>query len=303
MSIETKLGFASYLARLLRARCVRILSHRRRRLGFPQIACVPGDDIGDQIIAHGRYEDLLLELLFENVLAPFRQRFASGVSLDVGANIGNHTLLFSRLFSKVLAFEPSPVAGRLLEASVLLNDLDNVEVLPVALSNRRGTATFYGNRGTNLGRSGLSDHLADSESRRFIVNLAIGDEVVPPLLDGRRVELVKIDVEGHEHSVLAGLHDVLREHDPIVLFEHHPAFLDGQDPMHELRKAGYTNFYVIDRNVSGSRATLLRLAYRMLNGNRLRVSRLEAPIGRRSYDLVVASRSALQKVDGENSRG
>lgn len=289
MNCEQGMSFFAYVSRLMRSKRVRALSRRRRECGFPRVACFPGDDIGDQIIAHGRYEDLLLDLLFRKLLLPLKERFSAGVALDIGANIGNHTIFFSQIFSGVCSFEPSPVASRLLEASVLMNGIANVSVSRVALSDRVGTAEFFSNQHANLGRSGLSSHLKDDAAQRYVVDVAMGDEVVPSCLNGRPIELVKVDVEGHELPVLVGMRELLSKHRPIVLFEYHMELNSGATPLDELRDLGYEHFYVVERNSNLSGNLIGKLLYRLFNGSRLKVVRFDPAAKSRSYDVVVAS--------------
>ena len=78
---------------------------KENKNSFPQLACYTFDYIAMQINIYGRYENELLECLSDLLLkiTPDNRR----ICLDVGANIGNHSLYFSGYFDKVFSFEPN----------------------------------------------------------------------------------------------------------------------------------------------------------------------------------------------------
>ena len=107
---------------------------------YGRMAGVIGDHISDKIRVFGRYELDELDALDAFVLArlPGRTRCC----VDVGANIGNHCLFFSQRFSRVLAFEPNPLAVDLLRWNLRANGIDNVTVHAVGLAEQPSTATL-----------------------------------------------------------------------------------------------------------------------------------------------------------------
>jgi FkbM family methyltransferase len=130
----------------------------------------------------------------------YRRRYR-GTALDVGANIGNHTLWLAIVCGlRVVAFEPVEHAE--LSANVALNDLGGrVWVEPVALGDACGTAEHVG-----AGR------------------LAPGGDLPVRTLDSYRlrgVRLVKIDVEGMEPAVLRGGEQTIRRDRPTIWAEEH----------------------------------------------------------------------------------
>jgi FkbM family methyltransferase len=290
-----KLSFSRYALRLVRAFAARALSRRRLAAGAARIACFPGDDIGDKVIAHGWYEDLLLAVLFEEFLRPQREAFARGVAVDVGANIGNHSLWYSRLFAKVLSFEPNPICTRLFEASVLMNAVANVQLLPFGLSDIDETLEFFSNQTSNLGRSGVSPHLAERASASFPVSLRRGDSVLTPaLLGSLPVRLIKLDIEGHELRALRGLRDTIQTFGPLILFESNgSAGAGGSDAIvDQLSAWGYAHYYVVEKNTCASTWRVVRALHRVLQGYQLSVVRVERPSDK-SYGLVVAAKAML----------
>jgi FkbM family methyltransferase len=136
--------------------------------------------------------------------------------VDIGANIGFYTLLAARAVGaqgRVIAVEANPEDCRLLLVSLAVNEVDNVEVLPIALDSRRGWACFTSHTGTNGGFMAAGARELTS-GKGFVVPTFPLDE----LLD-EPVDLVKLDVEGAEGRVLAGAHQLIERHRPVVITE------------------------------------------------------------------------------------
>ena len=137
----------------------------------------------------------------------------SGTVVDVGANIGNHTVFFGVVMGaqRVLSFEPGAWAHSQAAFNIALNGLsDRVVLHKLALSDHDGTGrmTFWakGNHGTLW----LSDD-PDGEE----VKVVRGD----PLMPESRVTLIKIDVERHEHEVIEGLKGTIARDRPVICVE------------------------------------------------------------------------------------
>ena len=71
------------------------------------------DYIGASINQFGVFEGEELDILFD-FLEPLHSSFRAGTALDIGANIGNHSIYFADHFRTILAFEPNPTAFALL---------------------------------------------------------------------------------------------------------------------------------------------------------------------------------------------
>ncbi len=84
-----------------------MLNKRRAELinRFPQVACFAFDHISTEITVRGRFERPALEFFCSQLFNRMQNR---RLCLDVGANIGNHSLAFADHFDRVLAFEPNP---------------------------------------------------------------------------------------------------------------------------------------------------------------------------------------------------
>ncbi len=134
----------------------------------------------------------------------------NGVAVDVGANIGTHTIPFGKKFKSVVAFEPHPIAHRLLKLNVTLNYLTNVEVYEVALGEAAGTGYMNIPEGpiSNLGGA----RLTEQGNTEFPIH-TLDSYSIPDL------KLLKIDVEGYEERVIRGAEKTITKHRPIIVFE------------------------------------------------------------------------------------
>ncbi len=136
-----------------------------------------------------------------------------GTFVDIGANVGNHSL-YAALFlgaGRVIPFEPNPRAFRLLVQNVLVNRLEEVidlSRLGVGLSDREVGGFAMEKRARNLGGAKMLP--GEGRLRVFRGDTLLADE---------RPALIKIDVEGMEMPVLAGLEATISAHRPVLLVE------------------------------------------------------------------------------------
>jgi FkbM family methyltransferase len=82
------------------------------------------------------------------------------VCLDIGANIGSLTIPMAALCNKVFAFEAGFEIFGMLKTNVISNNIDNIEPLYLAISNKKDIVYFHHNRG-NVGGSYVT---SDSDS-------------------------------------------------------------------------------------------------------------------------------------------
>jgi FkbM family methyltransferase len=139
---------------------------------------------------------------------------ARGEFLDVGANVGVYALYASRFFGKVIALEPHPEAAQMLKLGLR----GNVEVLQIAASDVDGKAALsipYRDGHDVVTRSSLQlDANPEFLTREVEVDLKPVDS-----LHFKHLCCIKIDVEGHELSVLNGARKTLEKFRPMVIIE------------------------------------------------------------------------------------
>jgi FkbM family methyltransferase len=184
----------------------------------------PATDIGLQLMLTGRFE--------EDAIAQCERFIRSdGVVIDVGANIGFHAVRFARVAGKVICFEPSRSTFVFLLQN--LKELPNAIPLNVALSDSTGLQKFF--VASDNAYSGLKDTARKAILRQETIACFTGDEILVPLLQGQRVDLVKIDVEGLETQVLQGMQKFLVAHKPVIFCEIYGGKQSNLDPAATVR--------------------------------------------------------------------
>jgi FkbM family methyltransferase len=144
------------------------------------------------------------------------------VVLDVGANAGIYSLaaLAVQPDATVYAFEPTPEIATRLRASAKLNGLDRLHVHEAAVLNKNGQATlkrFRGELGTNEGMNFILRDLGDSETER--VQAVCLDQFCQDHSIAY-IDLMKIDIQGHEYSALEGAAGLIKSgHVGIIFLE------------------------------------------------------------------------------------
>jgi FkbM family methyltransferase len=284
-----KHGRLGWLKALWRQPAARYLQGRARAhlaAGRRQVAVFAFEHIGQAIEFDGVYELAELEAFFAWAEAVSPGSFKTATALDIGANIGNHSLFFSDRFASVVSFEPSARTYRLLECNAAL--VGNVRCHNFGLSDADREAAFAvheANRGANR-------IAADGQVAAETVRLRRLDDVAG--LPGE-IKLVKMDVEGHEAAVLRGAEALLRRHRPVVMFELGPQeFGPGGPPAVSLLKSyGYRRFATVRRYPRLGSGWPIRLRIvaeaflRALVGEEMRVV-LEDELSPDFYHMVIA---------------
>jgi FkbM family methyltransferase len=179
--------------------------------------------ITPQLIFYRQWEPDVTTLLCNSVNS-------DTVFVDVGANVGYFTCLVGSIIrsgsrGKIFSVEPNPECAALLRRNVYINwSMCEIEVHEKALSNFHGMAQLAvpTNRAGNASLS--SDGTADAAST-FQVSVSTLDSLVP---EEMKIDIIKIDVEGHELSVLDGAHEVIsRSPDIKIIMEWSPSQMES----------------------------------------------------------------------------
>ena len=162
------------------------------------------------------YHDKLEVCFLKNVL----KSLSSPVLLDIGANVGHHSLFLSKYAESVYAFEPNITAYKRIEEKIETNSVTNIYPFNIALSDVGGDVTFFAPSGHNLGQGSLlKSHKPETNLDVVSVKAEKGDSFLQKK-GVEKVSLIKIDVEGSEFKALSGLADSLKKFRPIVLMEY-----------------------------------------------------------------------------------
>ena len=161
--------------------------------------------------------------------------------MDIGANIGAHTLRFAQIVGesgKVCAFEPTDYAYKKLVKNISLNQFTNIVANQIALSDRNlqqqriEFRSSWPTKGSPKQRESIVDFVRlDDWSKRENI---------------KHVDLIKLDVDGNEHSVIMGSKSLLADqHPPILVEVWGPNFADdSKNPFVALKNLGYSFFHI-----------------------------------------------------------
>lgn len=193
------------------------------------------DRIAQDIYLRGNYEPTT-SAIANMLLKP------GDIAVDVGANIGFFSLLFSQRVGttgKVLSFEPSRSILSKLRDNIRLNQSTSINVFEDCLSDICGKAMFALGPNSNSGLSTLRT-LTNGSGTTEVDTIKFDD--IP--LDGIDIKLIKIDVEGAECKVLRGMAGHLKRSHPALIVEVTDSFLRDMGESTEgliayLRELGY----------------------------------------------------------------
>ena len=137
------------------------------------------------------------------------------VFYDIGAHIGYYTLCAAKTVGgsgQVVAFEPLPLNIKYLHRHLRINAVDNVKLIPAAVSIAGGKIRFDGGRGTGRGHIGASgSYVVDA----VCIDDMVGAGRIPP------PDVIKMDVEGAEFHALQGAKNTLSRYRPTVFVSLH----------------------------------------------------------------------------------
>ncbi len=148
------------------------------------------------------------------------------VALDIGMNFGFFACLLAQRCSAVCGFEPVPWLAKRARANAKLNGLNNLTIAEMALSDRTGKVMLH------VPSEGNPNWGASSLVHEAGVGIA-PIEVDTDTLDNfaaqagfKRLDFIKLDVEGAEFLVLKGGAQTLAKFKPVIIFERNPESVD-----------------------------------------------------------------------------
>jgi len=163
---------------------------------------VPFGDIRFPYFKMGAIDSLNLFDLDELIIFSFywlnRRRYKR--VLDIGANIGLHSIMLSKCGYEVRSYEPDPKHFEILKRNIKLNNCENVEPIQAAVSNVAGTLEFIRVLGNTT-----SSHIAGSKANPYgkLKRFPVRVEDIKTIIEWP--DLVKIDAEGQEKEILLAI--------------------------------------------------------------------------------------------------
>jgi FkbM family methyltransferase len=192
-----------------------------QKLGIILMKFIPKNVVGLIVTGHLRgYKWVVKSGSIENIIGNYEQKkvelfvtqiHEGNVVLNVGANIGYFSLLFSHLVGPtgfVYSFEPLPRNVDYMRTNLILNNIRNVTIVESAVAFKEGNESFA------FGDDHSQGHI--SSQGDLIVNVVSLDKMI------ERFEIpvpqfIKMDIEGGEYEALLGARALFNNHN-IVLF-------------------------------------------------------------------------------------
>lgn len=183
------------------------------------------------------------ELLFiQNTLK------ADDVFVDIGANIGVHSMMASEIISdkgKVISFEASQHNFLRLQEHITLNQANNIEAHHLAVAEcNKDITLFYNEEEGNKGMvSAYGKHKSHSEKIKAVA--------LDSFLAQTKIDFIKIDIEGGEFDALKGMKNILQTQNPVLLIELEEDIIEQTDYEEKdiidfLAQLGYARNYLSD---------------------------------------------------------
>lgn len=153
---------------------------------------------------------------WEKEARPFFEKIKEGIFIDIGANIGYFTNLCASICKegKVIAFEPIEKIYKQNLESIKKNKFNNIELFKLACGSENKVSEIYISGGC-IGSSTLLNYRNDI-IRTEKVEIKKLDEIFK---DVKRIDLIKIDIEGFESEALTGAINLLKKFHPKIIFE------------------------------------------------------------------------------------
>jgi len=196
------------------------------------------------------------------------------VFFDVGANIGffsSRGAISVGEGGEVYAFEASPSVAHYLGKNVNLNSFENIKIINSAVSDVVGEINFFQSQLNQCGMSSIAPQSDASPIRLCSTTL----DAFVRKENITRVDLIKVDVEGHEAAVFRGALELLQEQAPIIIFE----FCDWAE-----KRAGY--------GLGESQQILMDCGYRLWDSkNYVRGGPPLKELVRSGFSMIVAKKS------------
>ena len=173
------------------------------------------------------------------------------IAVDLGANVGAHTMVLQTLFAEVHSFEMQAPVFELLRRNVRANHAQSrVRLHNVALGRAEGgTGHYCDSTGSARNIGGVSARLSTRVPHRkgcYKLRFTTLDRALSRV--NGSIALMKVDVEGFEENVLLGARSILARHRPILMFEsfHLPINLTNmlESLRYDTRLARYPEDYI-----------------------------------------------------------
>jgi FkbM family methyltransferase len=168
-----------------------------------------------RIFRDGIYEKEIVDDLFNEL-------DKSKNLIDIGANIGQHSLLLAPYCKNVYSFEPIPAVYNQFKESIGLNHYQNIHLFNTAVGNKKETQPF--NYVTN--HAGTSSFVERDNPNPNIISVQI--DTLENRLSDVKMDVIKLDVEGYESVVILGNKEKILKDRPVIFMEYNPVWVEKE---------------------------------------------------------------------------
>jgi FkbM family methyltransferase len=244
------------------------------------------------------WEGVAEKKLMNNIFSKLSFEPSNYNCVDVGANIGNHSILFSNFFKKVTSFEPQKEVFEVLKLNT--RKIQNISIINKGLSDIEKKENIK----IPFNKRGMGSLVYDFPENSYyneLINLINYDKNF-----NEEISYIKIDVEGYEIEVIKSMSLNIKKYMPVISFECNPTqsgLIRNNEIFDILKSYGYDNFYVekehfIDKLVLGSNiiVRLIRLIFKLLfSSPNNKLQSVNLPINK-GYNLITccSSKSKFQ---------
>jgi hypothetical protein len=214
---------------------INLANFQRERIKHPKAQCNKVDNLLLCVVRRKKYFVNPLDAVvskslrnghyWETFMHKYFKKYSDnqGIALDIGANIGTHSIILSDLFAKVHAFECQSQVFSILSKNKEINNCDNLILHNIGLGeshSKQSLSKFDSSIPYNIGGVSI---VKNKKSNR-----EMGEQVEIIPLDSMEFDLpirfIKMDVEGYELFVLKGAPKTISKHLPVIIFEEHNWF-------------------------------------------------------------------------------
>ena len=169
--------------------------------------------------------------------------------IDIGANIGNHSLAFSKFSKKIYSFEAHPKTFQVLKFNC--SNIKKIKLYNIGISDKSGVLYFKNTKTDNIGGRKLNKF---GDIRSKINKL---DNIISPK---KKIDLIKLDVEGHEFQALIGMKKIIKNNKCFLFIEFcENNVLKRKKIINLLKNHGYTHAYFFKKEKKFSKKEYLNL--------------------------------------------
>ena len=190
------------------------------------------DTLSNELMINGIFERDELDLI-SNIID-------KEIFIDIGPNIGNHTLYFKNSFKKIYSFEPHPKTYKILKFNT--EDFSHIKTFNIGLSNNKKQTHLFLESSVNVAGTNYKEDHKDGHKIIF--------EKFDDLYSFENsISFIKIDVEGNELDVLKSMKKNLENNSPILFLEFDMKdFSKDNEIISFLSELGYKKYYFFKTN-------------------------------------------------------